>query len=125
MTALYKQAENVGHYDRTRVFGKTVKEKLEEPVHQLQIWIDQAKPAIKQASKDYTKRLKQRTHDIRKFMKSTANKVTKATRLGVARVQKKRTRQPATRAEMTTQARRRSIFEKGTGSTNSNTNNPT
>ena len=128
VSALYKQAENVGHYDRSRVFGKTLREKLEEPVHLLQIWVDQAKPAVKQASRDYRKRMKQHTMDIRRYIKTTAQRVTKATRLGVARAQQNlttRLQRPNQSTGLSTQERRRRNFDKGTASTNSNNNNPT
>jgi hypothetical protein len=126
VNALYKQAEDVGHYDRSRVFGKTIEEKLEEPIQQIEQWIEQAKPAVKQASRDYRKRLKQRTNDIRRYMKTTSTKVT-TTRSGVARITRRRRRRKQSTAstELTTQETRRSIFEKGMASTTSNTNAPT
>jgi hypothetical protein len=64
VNAMYKQAEDVGHYDRSRMFGKTVEEKLEESVPRLQMWIDQAKPAVKQAAKEFKKRMKNRHQEV-------------------------------------------------------------
>jgi hypothetical protein len=82
VTALYKQAEDVGYYDRHKLFGRTLKEKLGEPAKALIRWVSQATPAIKQAAREHSQRTKRNTQDIRQFLKGTAEKVTKATRLG-------------------------------------------
>jgi hypothetical protein len=125
VTALYKRAEDVGHYDRSKVFGKTLDEKLEESVTLLEIWIEEAKPAVKQASREYKKRTKNQNNDIRRYIKTNAIKVTRSTRLGVPQAQQHRRQSPASRMTLSTKAQRRIKFRKGMASTNSNTNAPT
>jgi hypothetical protein len=81
-TALYKKAEDVGYYDRHKIFARTLKEKLQESARALQRWVVLATPAIKQAAREHLNRMKRNTQDIREFLKGKSQKVTKATRLG-------------------------------------------
>jgi hypothetical protein len=83
VTALYKQAEDVGYYDRHKLFGLTLKTKLRESAKSLQQWVVRATPAIKQASREHSQRTIRNTQDIRGFIAGTAAKVTIATRLGI------------------------------------------
>jgi hypothetical protein len=81
--ALYKQAEDVGYYDRHKLFTHTLRKKLEDSAKSLQRWVVLATPAIKQAAREHSQRTIRNTQDIRQFLAGTATKVTIATRLGL------------------------------------------
>jgi hypothetical protein len=85
VTALYKHAEDVGYYDRHKLFTRSLAQKLKEPARSLQRWVVLATPAIKQAAREHSQRTIRNTQDIRQFLAGTAEKVTIATRLGLTK----------------------------------------
>ena len=65
--ALYNQAEHVGYLDRHKMFSRSVSEKLREPANRLQRWVELTTPAVKQAVREYSLRLRKQAQDIRLF----------------------------------------------------------
>jgi hypothetical protein len=81
VNAIYKQAEDVGYYDRHKMFSKSLYEKLQEPVRRLQRWVELTTPAVKQAVREYSQRTRKQAQDIRKFFISESELVTTKNKL--------------------------------------------
>ena len=76
-----KQAEDVGYYDRHKLFSKSLYEKLQETVRRLQRWVELTTPAVKQAVREYSQRTRKQAQDIRKFFISESELVTTKNKL--------------------------------------------
>ena len=76
VTALYKQAEHVGYLDRHKMFSLALKLKIKESAPRLERWLELPTPAVKQAVRDYSKRLRKQSQDIRKFFRHDSVQVT-------------------------------------------------
>jgi hypothetical protein len=75
--ALYLQAEHVGYLDRHKMFSRSVEDKLQEPAKRLQRWVELVTPAVKQAVREYSMRLRKQAQDIRKFFQHDSAQVTR------------------------------------------------
>jgi hypothetical protein len=83
VTALYQQAEDVGYYDRHKMFSKSLDDKLREPAKRLIRWVELTTPAVKQAVREFSQRTRKQAQDIRKFFPFQGQQVARATQWGI------------------------------------------
>jgi hypothetical protein len=82
VTALYQQAEDVGYYDRHKMFSRSLTDKLREPAKRLMRWVELTTPAVKQAVREFSQRTRKQAQDIRNFFPFEDNQVARATQWG-------------------------------------------
>ena len=70
-------AMEIGYRDRNRIFSKTLEEKQQESVNQLERWVANTTPAIKQAAHDFKRQNQEKTKDIRTYFGANIEPVTK------------------------------------------------
>ena len=77
VASLYTRAMEVGYQDRDKMFSKSLEEKQQESVKQLERWVANTTPAIKMAAYDYTRRNLENTKDIRDYFGANSAPVRK------------------------------------------------